>query len=204
MDSIGNGQQTGKATFEHLLARLRWDSCASRLHFCCFELDKPTKAKGKTMKTQLIQTNIQSSLSTGYRRGVGFIRTKSQFVIRTILSLLAMSGLYPSFAWADLPSDNTDMLPDAINGTDAITQSAQATEILFKWGAAVIGVAIMLGTAYAMYKSFSDRKQGDNREFGGTVAAGVFMIVIGLAIVVVGFEYASGMAAQVTALGGAA
>lgn len=156
------------------------------------------------MKTQLFQTNVQSSLSAGYQRGKDLIRTKSQFVIRAILGLLAMSGLLPSFAWADLPTDNTDILPDAINGTDAITQSAQATEILFKWGAAVIGVAIILGTAYAMYKSFTDRKQGDNREFGGTVGAGVFMIVIGLGIIVVGFEYASGMAAQVTTLGGGA
>lgn len=113
----------------------------------------------------------------------------------------AFVSLTPQEAMAALPTSNSGLIPTAVNGTDSLTQGAQLTELLLKWGSALLGVAIVIGSIAAIFKSFKDRKNGDNSDFAATMGGGLVMIVIGTAVTIVGYNYAAGLAAQVMALG---
>lgn len=129
-----------------------------------------------------------------------FSITRIPFLSAALLMLTFLGYLSPD-AMAALPTANDAVLPDSIVGADVMTQGAQLTELLFKWGAVVIGIGITLGSVASIYRSFKERQKGDNEAFATTLGGGLLMIVLGLGIAILGYSYAAGLAAQVMALG---
>lgn len=129
-------------------------------------------------------------------------------VVKACASPLSMVGIAMLIGSTDLlaaglPTDYSGVVPNNV-GTetqDTLTTGAKLTEVLLKWAATALGVAIVIGSVAAIFKSFRDRRNGDNSDFAATMGGGLVMIVIGLGITILAFKYASGLAAAVITIG---
>lgn len=145
------------------------------------------------------QQHAQATLYSASLRFWEMVKTFPKLALLTALGVAAVSGMLPADVLADIPTATDEVVPDAVTGTDAMTQGFQLGEILLKGVAAVLGVLALIVPVAAIIKSYRARKQGDNDEFHGTLIGGLLVMVLGLGIAIGGFGYADGIAAQVLA-----
>lgn len=149
--------------------------------------------------------SIESIQKASYGGAAKVGRLAKSFVSPLGILGLAMLFGHSTEVLAVLPGDAGEVLPDTVTeGADSLTLGAQMTEILLKWGATILGIAIVIGSIASIFKSFRDRKNGDNSDFAATMGGGLVMIVIGLGVTILALNYADGIAQAVLQIGGGA
>ena len=147
------------------------------------------------------QQHAQATLYSASLRSWEMVKAFPKLALLAALGAAAVSGMLPADVLAELPTASDEVVPDAVTGTDAMTQGAQLAEMILKGVAAALGVLALIVPVAAIIKSYRARKQGDNDEFHSTMIGGLLVMVLGLGIAIAGFGYAGGIAAQVMALG---
>lgn len=153
------------------------------------------------MKQSNYPHSVRSNRPVGYRNQLNRMHSLPKLALVGGMVIAAASGFIPHDVMAALPTASTDVVPDAVTGTDAMTQGAQLAEMVVKFICAFLGVLAVTVPVASIIKSFRTRKNGDNDDFHGTVIGGLLVMVLGLGLSIVGFGYAGGIAAQVMALG---
>ncbi len=157
--------------------------------------------KHLTIQKKSWHEQAQVQLYTASVRSWHRVKTFPQLALLAGLGIVALTGVLPVDALAALPTAADEVVPDAVTGSDAMTQGAQLGEMILKGVTAALGVLALIVPVAAIIKSYRARKQGDNDEFHGTVIGGLLVMVLGLGIAIAGFGYAGGIAAQIMALG---
>ena len=156
------------------------------------------------MNQNTLLTNLQSDMYKGYMKVQNFALSSPKAALLIGAAVVSFTGLIPQEALADIPTATDDVVPDAVDTEgDVMTQGAQLAEIVVKIVAALLAILAVVIPLAAIIKSFRQRKQGDNDEFQGTVVGGLFVMVLGLGLGILAFNYAGGLAAQVMTVGGA-
>ena len=144
---------------------------------------------------------VQATLYDGYTQAVSRAQSMPKLALAGAMAVAAISGIVPHDVMAAIPTANTDVLPDAITGTDSMTQGVQLGTIILRVVFGFLTVLALLIPLAAIIKAFRERKGNDNDNFQSTVVGGLLVMALGMGLGITGFTFSGGLAAQILTLG---
>ena len=155
----------------------------------------------KHMKQPGQLQSVQAALYEGYTQSVNHVRMMPKIALFGAMAVVAMSGILPHDVLAAIPTADTEVLPDAVDGGDALTRGVQTATIGFRVVFGFLTILALVVPISAMIKAYRERKNNDNDNLNSTVLGGLIIMVMGMGLSILGFTYSGGLAAQLLTLG---